>query len=192
MGNAAGRRTEPSHFRTSALTYIAMRMARVSLVFVPTGNAGSTPQTHHAADRAPVGAVQTGGDCWPSCVRRQHHARRPDDHNRRSSRWGCAGLPRHPQPQTQLAPYPMWAFLHYAFQSVCLICRTEGEGAETRVGGQGDTNSTSTREHKTRKRRPRVLLPLQHLHCDHSWTRVHDAAAAPLHVCTRVNQTICM
>ena len=32
-----------------------------------------------------------------------------------------------------------------------------------------------------------MLLPLQHLHCDHSWTRFHDAAAA-LHVCTRVNR----
>ena len=65
-----------------------------------------------------------------------------------------------------------------------------GLEVDKRVGRE--TRTPPAPEHKTRKRRPRVLLPLQHLHCDHSWTRVHDAAAAPLHVCTRVNQTICM
>ena len=78
-------------FRTSALMYIAMRMARVSLVFVPTGNAGSTPQTHHATDRAPVGAVQTGGDCWPSCMQQQHTVARHWTITTNKSCWGVQG-----------------------------------------------------------------------------------------------------
>ena len=96
---------------------------------------------------------------------------------------GCAGLPRRPQPHTT-DPLPM--VLHHDSNQCVLICRTEGEGAETRVGGQGDTNSTSTREHETRKRRPRVLLPfIQHLHCDHSWTRVPPRRRC---TCTRVTR----
>ena len=177
-------------FRTSALTYIAMRMARVSLVFVPTGNAGSTHTNTPCNRQSACWCCTTGGGCWPSCMRRQHCGQALTITTDEVT-LGCAGLPRHPQPQTQLAPYLMWAFLHYAFQSVCLICRTEGVGGDKRVGRE--TRTPPAPENTRHEREGRVLLlPLQHLHCDHSWTRAHDAAAAPLHVCTRVNQTICM
>lgn len=78
------------------------------------------------------------------------------------------------------------------FQSVCLDLPNWGRGGgDKRVGRE--TRTPPAPENTRREREGRVLLlPLQHLHCDHSWTRVHDAAAAPLHVCTRVNQTICM
>ena len=66
-------------FRTSALMYIAMRMARVSLVFVPTGNAGSTPEhTMQQTERLLVlykqegsAGILHGSTLWPGA----------DDHN---------------------------------------------------------------------------------------------------------------
>lgn len=59
-----------------------------------------------------------GSTLWPGA----------DDHNRRIT-LGCAGLPRHPQPHTT-DPLPM--VLHHDSNQFVLICRTEGEGAETR------------------------------------------------------------
>ena len=64
---------------------------------------------------------------------------------------GCAGLPRHPQPHTT-DPLPM--VLHHDSNQFVLICRTEGEGAETR--GCRETRTPPAPENTRREREGRV------------------------------------